>query len=1140
MTRGWSVAVYFVATTGILWGQSATLTGRVLDSADALVPNAEIILAAAATGSERAARSNELGIYTIPLILPGEYKLTVKATGFKTLTQAVRLEVAQTQALDLRLEVGDLAQSIEVTAQAAMLQSGTSALGQHIEAKQVLDLPLLGRNAYALVQLVPGARVPIQFNDTPVNMFATQFVSVNGARGHQNEYLLDGAPNTNPGQAGPTLFPGADAVAEFRVITNSYSAEYGRAAGGVFNVATRGGTNELHGSAYDFLRNNAITAKDFFANRAGRKTPPFRFNQFGFTAGGPFILPKVYNGRNRTFFFGDYEGVRQSQGGTSTMTVPTALEREGDFSQTRNGAGAGIQIFDPLTTRPNPDRPGQFLRDPFAGNRIPSNRLDPVARNLIAFYPAPNAAANAFTNVGNYVFTGPGLTRKDIFGIRVDHRVSDKHQLYGRFSFDRSPIVPANAYGNIGAPGNRFQTFARRGVVLDDVYVFSPSLVGNFKYGFNRLINDRVPRSYGTDVSTLGFPASFARSMQLPVIPQTSPSGFSAVGSPSFIHFGMDTHTWQANFTNNRGSHTLKFGGDIRLIRNNEIQSDSTTTFSFGPAFTQGPNPAAASTSAGFSMASLLLGLGSGSTLYIPAVALQNIYYALFLQDDWKVTRKLTLNLGLRWDAESPRTERYNRLTNFDWQARSPLTAPGLDLTGGLMFANVGGNPKGQWNQDLNNFAPRVGFAWQALSRLVIRGGFGVFFAPNFAGTGTGPTPFGLSGFQATTEWVASLDGFTPYRYLRDPFPEGVLLPPGSSQGLRTLVGQDVGFVDRGNTTPYGMQWNFSIQHELPGNLLVETSYVGSRGLRIHNNRQFNQLPDSALALGDRLREQLPNPFFGQIATGALAARTVSRAQLLRPLPHFTEVTAAMSTWGASSYHSGQAKVERRFAHGFGLLGSYTFSKLLDDATGAWAGETLSGQAFQNWNNLRAEKSPSSLDMTHRLSIGGVWELPLGKGKAVALSGLPAVMLGGWQLNAIWTYGSGYPLGMSTTNTTFAQGGGQRPDWDGRDPALDTRNVDRWFDPTVFRQPQPYRFGNAPRTIPGLRTDGTANVDFSVVKNIQLVERLRLQFRAEWFNFTNTPRFDVPNTNVGSTSAGVVTAQANRPRTLQFALKLIF
>ena len=438
------------AGTPSLWAQSATITGRVLDSAEAMVPGARVTATNIATTSERSATSNEQGIYTIPLLLPGEYKLTVQANGFKSLTRTVQLEVAQTMALDLKLEVGDLAQSVEVSAQSVVLESSSSELGQHVEGKQVLDLPILGRNAYALVQLVPGARMPVLFNtQLPVSMINDQFVSINGARGDQNEYLLDGAPNTNPGQSGPTIFPVADSVAEFRVITNAYSAEYGRAAGGVFNVATRSGSNELHGAIFEFLRNDAITANDFFANRAGQPKPEFRFNQFGFTTGGPVVLPKLYKGRNRTFFFGSYEGVRQLQGSAFTGTVPTAAEREGDFSQARTGTGALITIFDPMSTV---NSNGQYLQTAFPGNVIPATRIDPVARNLVAYYPQSNAAGSAFTNTGNFINTSPAHVSRDIFSVRPgEHSHMGNYKsgffggrvaLCGRMAFGQAALPP--------------------------------------------------------------------------------------------------------------------------------------------------------------------------------------------------------------------------------------------------------------------------------------------------------------------------------------------------------------------------------------------------------------------------------------------------------------------------------------------------------------------------------------------------------------------------------------------------------------------------------------------------------------------------------------------------------------------------
>ena len=643
------------------FAQQATLSGRVTDPNGGVVPGVTITATNVKTGIEGATLTNAEGYYVFPSLPPGHYLLSAEMPGFRRLVRSgVKLDVQQVARIDFVLEVGELTQEVNVVASAPLVDASTSSLGQLVDGKQVVDLPLLGRNPYALVTLVPGARVPISHNNLPVDNSSNQMVSINGARGYQNEFLLDGAPNTNTGQAGPTIFPSADAVQEFRVTTNNYSAEYGRAAGGVFNVVTKSGTNEWRGGLYEFLRNDALTA--------------------------------------------------------------------------------------------------------------------------------------------------------------------------------------------------------------------------------------------------------------------------------------------------------------------------------------------------------------------------QGIYYGIYLQDDFKVTPRLTLNLGLRYEYESPRTERFNQLANFDFQARPPLEAPGLDLRGGLTFVGVGGRPRAQWKPDRNNLAPRFGFAYGLTPKTILRGGFGVFFAPNFAGAGTGPVPFGLSGFSATTNFVGTRDGVTPANFLRDPYPQGINRPTGNRLGLGTLLGESIGFVDRSNRIPYSEQWNLNVQRELPSHILLEVAYVGSRGVKLYGHRQLNQLPDEFLTLGDRLRDLVPNPFFGQITTGALSGPTVSRGQLLRPFPHFLDVQAANSTWGASTYHAGQVKVERRFASGFSLLASYTFSKLLDDVTGNFFGEALSGQdQFQNWNNLRAERSVSSLDTPQRFVAGYIWELPLGTDKRYLAGGWAGRVLAGWQTQGIVMLASGNVLGVTSTNNTLVR-----------------------------------------------------------------------------------------------------------------------
>jgi len=1147
----------------VSFAQTAQVTGRISDQAGAILPGALITITNVDTGISRESVSNNEGYFTIPLLKPGEYRVMVKKDGFKPLVQSgVTLQVEQVARLDYTLETGALTETVSVTAgTTAALETETSSLGKVVDQQRIQNLPLLGRNPYSLVALVPGARPSAGLNDLPVDQISQSFVSINGARGNQNEYLLDGAPNTAAAQNQPVVFVNPDAVQEFKVETNNFNAQYGRAGGGVFNIVTRSGANEFHGTAYDYLRNDALNANTFFGNRAQQKKPPFRFNQFGATIGGPIDFPEKvfgpmkYSGKNRSFFFGSYESVRFSQGGTYIGSVPTLLQRNGDFSQTRNAAGAVIPIYDPATTRANPANPTQFLRDQFPGNVIPRNRWNPVFVKMLDFIPPPNAAGNANTAAGNFVTTAANRISKDTFSIRLDHQLTEKQRLSGRFNFDNTPINRPDFYGNLASPTFGGQVFKRRNFGLDYNVTFSPTMVGNFLFSFTRLENNRAPFSSGFDITSLGFPAA----LKSQLIPESFPSitvagmggSFSIanagtanlLGGNDLIQFGDNTASWVGSITKTLSRHTLKFGGETRLLRPNYRQfSDTAINFSFAQNFTQGPNPtAAAAVGTGSGFASFMLGIGAGNYSRAAALAMQLKYYGGYLQDDWKLTDKLTLNLGVRYEYESPRTDRFNQLTNFDLNAKPALTAPGLDLRGALSFAGVNGNPREQWNPDRNNFAPRIGFAWQMTPKTVLRGGGGIFYAA-MTGVGGASGSFGVSGFEAATAMVTSLNGVTPLNFLDNPYPTGINQPTGSSLGAATLLGQAIRFTDRNIRQSYSAQWNLNAQRELPGQLLFEAGYAGNRGLKLQQDLELNQLPDSALALGDGLRAQVSNPFFGQITTGALAGPMVARAQLLRPYPHFLSVTATNSSFASSSYHAALVSAQRRFSRGLTLNVSYTFSKLIDLATGQFAGETLSNAGFQNNNNLRADRSLSALDAPHRLIVNGLYAAPFGAGRKFNPTGIAGTIMNGWELSAIYTYQSGGPLAFSSaSNTTFAQGGGQRPNLIG-DPKLadGERTLTRWFNTTAFAAPAPYAFGSAPRSLGGVRSDGISGVDFSVVKNTKLYESLRLQFRAEFFNLTNTVRFAPPNTSFGGATFGQVSAQSNQPRVVQFALKLIY
>jgi hypothetical protein len=774
---------------------------------------------------------------------------------------------------------------------------------------------------------------------------------------------------------------------------------------------------------------------------------------------------------------------------------------------------------------------------------------------MLEFVPKPNARGNPNTAAGNYVLSTANRIGKDTFSIRLDHQLNDRHRISGRFNYDNSPLSRPNFYGNLATPTFGAQVFKRRNLGLDYTATLSSTLVANFLFSFTRLENNREAYSSGFDITSLGLPAALKPQLIPESFPSVQVSGMGGsfsvsnagtgnlLGGNDLIQFGDNTGSLVTGFTKTFSRHTLKFGGETRLLRPNYRQfSDTAITFSFAQNFTQGPNPtAAAAAGTGFGFASFMLGIGGGSYARAAALAMQVKYYGGYVQDDWKITDRLTLNLGFRYEYESPRTDRYNQLANFDYSAKPPLNTPDLNLRGALSFVGVGGNPRTQWNPDRNNFAPRLGFAWKLRPGTVIRGGGGLFFAP-LTGVGGSSASFGTSGFEATTTLVASLNGVTPLNYLDNPYPNGIVQPSGNSLGAATFLGQNIRFSDRDIRQSYSAQWNLNVQRELPGQMLLEVGYAGNRGLKLQQDLELNQIPDSALSLGDQLRTQVPNPFFRQITNGPLASATVARAQLLRPYPHFQSVVATNQTFASSTYHAAMVSLQRRFNRGVTLNGSYTFSKLIDVATGQFAGESLSNAGFQNWNNLRLDRSLSALDAPHRMVLNGLYSIPFGSGRRFNPKGIVGGIVNGWEVSAIYTYQSGGPLAFSSaTNTTFSQGGGQRPNLIG-DPllALRDRTLTRWFNTAAFAAPTAYTFGSTPRSLGSVRSDGLSGIDFSVVKNTRLVEGVALQFRAEFFNLTNTVRFAPPNTSFGSAAFGQVSSQSNQPRVIQFALKLIY
>jgi Carboxypeptidase regulatory-like domain len=1145
---GWMkamVGLWVFAAAISLSGQTPTanVTGLVTDQSGGVVPGTKVTIINTATGIQSVTKTNSSGYYTIPLLQPGVYSMQVEKVGFKVIERSgIRLNVQQVARLDFTMQLGKVTQAVTVSAAPPVLQETTSSISTLVGRETVAALPMLGRNVYALVLLVPGVYAPSSYNNVPVDVNSDQYIVINGSRSGQSEYLLDGAQNTAPQTSGPVVYPIVDAVQEYRVTTTDYSAEYGRAAGGVFNVAMKTGTNALHGDAYNYLRNTSLDSNDFFSNRAGLPVDTFRLNQFGFTIGGPVR-------KDKTFFFAGYEGVREVQGDTFDGTVPTVAEREGDFSQAYNSTGHPITIYNPFSTTLNAS--GQYVRSAFPNDIVPAAMINSTAKAFAQLFPMPTSAGEEYTAANNFTSSTPQDIRKDEFVIRIDNQISDKQRIFGEFFYDRTPEVRANFYSDPLSPSFGPQMFQRREAILGDTYSLNASTIADFEASYNRVTNVRYPFSNGYNLSQLGFAAPYANEIEPSSIPALMISGFGgsesivnsgdtfAGGDTTVIDWGTNEYALQGAVTKIAGPHTLKLGGLFMVQRPNVLQNPGCNGFTFTSAFTQGPVATAASSTAGNSFASFLLGVPvSGSFTNNAAVALQTLYYGFYGQDNFKVTRKLTLNLGLRWEYQSPFTERYNRLTNFDFQAVPPLTAPGLNLSGALSFAGVDGNPREQWNPDYDNVGPRLGFAYAVNDKTVVRAGGGLFYDPSlYTGNWTSTSGFGI-----TNTMVASLNGVTPYNLLSNPFPNGLLKPTGTSLGAATLLGQAVTFTDRDFKTPTEAEWNLQIQRELPGHVRFAVAYIGNRGWSEYEGLDFNTLPDSDLSLGNALLNLVSNPFYGQITSGPLSKPTVAKEQLLRRFPQFEDVDANVSTWGASEFNALQITAEKRFSHGLSFTASYNWQKLMDNNTGPWpTGVTLSGTSYQDYNDLRAEWSVSSTDVPYQVIVGYIWQLPFGAGRPILKAGWPSKILGDWQMEGITTFQSGQPLGITdATNTDESEDSTQRPNWNGRNPALSNPTINEWFNTSVFSQPAAFTYGSAPRLFGSLHADSMSNFDFSMIKNIPLTERFQLQFRAEFFDLFNTPQFGPPATSYGAAGFGSVGSQINNPRIIQLALKLLF
>jgi hypothetical protein len=1130
----------------------STLTGQVTDPTGAAVPHANITVTKTDTNTEFKTVTSAEGFYTAPFLLPGPYKVTVTAAGFETFTRSgIELGSNTRVAVDVKLTLGVSTQSIQVTADAPALESVTASAGQVITTHEVESLPINGRAPMDLAIMGYGVvNTGTRDQNRPFENSGFSAFAMGGAPAGANAAFLDGVPNV--GTVGTTgtriaFSPLVDAVEDVKVEVFNVDASMGGFGGGTVEITTKSGTNQIHGALSEYNENNRLTATPFFTNASGGRKTVFRSNQWGFGAGGPIYIPKVFDGRNMAFFFFAYEGYKSSTPAPAQYTVATGAEKSGDFSALLklNTKSKDYTLYDPSTAVLSN---GIITRQAFPNNIIPQNRINPIASKfLTTWMPEPNKPG-VYDDTNNYYSDGGTIVPYHSFNGRGDFNLSNRNKIsfIGRTSLylsEGGDVVPNLAY--LQHTGGRELWSGS----IDDVHTFSPTFIGDLRVGMNRYWQFQIQGSAGYDPTQLGFPSYMTTNSSHLMMPLFSfPDYAGNYGNNSSYYTSQPYTTSQLynSYTKMWGQHAIKFGGQVLLQEYANISWLNSTglfTFDAGTWVKQASN--LSNPTLGGSIAEFLLGLPTSGEydLYQPPKN-TSFYDVLFLNDDWHVKPNLTINAGLRWEYDGPTVESHNRqAVAFNATAVNQVTAPAqaayaasplpqlppsaFQPVGGLVFASPGN--RAAYSTSHKQFAPRLGLSWSPTAlhgKTVVRAGAGIFYF-NYGVQSSQQPSFS----QVTTYNPTSNSYLTPANTLNNPFPTGIVQPTAGSLGVNTYLGQSITFYNPQLANEYSLRWTFDIQQQLPANTVLEIGYVGNHAVHLTTNYNFGSLPASYLsrlpvrdaATINALSAVTANPFQGLLPNGgSLNGSTTSVSNLLKPFPEFSGVTEALMNNGGSYYSGLDMKLQKRLSQGLQLSFTYSFSRLMDHIN------------YLNGGSLALEKRVSSDDRPASMALAAVYDLPWGKGQRFMQHANPAVnaVLGNWALSTVYTYHSGAPLGWGNVI------------YNGGDLNYDASNVSHAFNTSVFNTVSSQQLASNFRYFPSqfntMRIEATNNINITVTKNFLIRERIKLQFRAEAFNFCNHPLFGGPNTSPTSSAFATITSQSNSPRTIEFGLRLTF